>query len=55
MFAVATADAIVEGLPTPSLPKHLGKLDYVPIKDTHQLLMENAVLVESALGGGQNC
>ena len=46
--------AILKGLPTPSLSKHLGKPDYASIKDTHQLMMSNAELLESALGRGKN-
>ena len=47
-------DAKVEGLPTPSLPKHSGKPDYVAIKEAHQLLTANTASVECNLGGGQN-
>ena len=41
----SVVDARVEGFPTPSLPKHSGKPDYVAIKDTHQLLTTNATSV----------
>ena len=44
----------MEGFPTPSLPKHMGKPKYVTTKEIHQLLMVNAALAESVFGGGQN-
>ena len=47
-----SVDTTVEGFPTPYLPKHLGKYDYSTIEETHQLLMENAALAKSDLGGG---
>ena len=41
MSNTASVDVIVEGLPTPSPPKHLEKPDYAAIKETHHLLTEN--------------
>ena len=50
----SAVDAIVEGFPTPSLPKHSYKTDYSAIKDTHQLLTANVVSIECNLSRGRN-
>ena len=44
----------MEWFPTPSLPKHAGKPNCASIKEFHQLLTTNAVLVEIDLSGGKN-
>ena len=54
MSTASPVYAIIEGLPTPSLPKHARKPDHSSIRECHQLLMANAVLVESDLGSGKN-
>ena len=41
-------------LPPPPPPKNSGKPDYTTIKEVQKILMANASLVNSALGGGQN-
>ena len=52
MTEATEVNAIVEGLPNPSLPNHLVNANHIAIKETHQILIAKAVLVESALGGG---
>ena len=52
MTEATEVNAIVEGLPNPSLPNHLVNINYIDIKDTHQILIEKVVLLDSALGGG---
>ena len=47
-------DAITDGLPSPNLPKQIGKTSYISIRDTQFLLTGNAELIESHCGGGQN-
>ena len=54
MSPTAMVEAIVKGLPNPSLLKQSGNTNYDAIKEVHQLLMSNMVLVESAHSGGQN-
>ena len=54
MVHALLADAIVDGFLSPSLPKHPGKPDYTSIQDTHHILTNNAALVGSPCGGGQN-
>ena len=46
--------SIIEWLPTPSIPKWTQNPYYTGIRYMHQLLMENAALIKSALGGGKN-
>ena len=47
-------DDTIEVFLTPSPPKHTGNPNYSAIKDIHQLLTENAELVESNLIVRQN-
>ena len=54
MPTASLVDATVEGVPTPSLPMHIGKPDYAAIKETHQLLTAKSASVKCKLGGGQN-
>ena len=51
MTEATEVNAIVEGLPNPSLPNHLVNANYIDIKETHQILIEKVVLLDSALGG----
>ena len=54
MSTDASVYTTVEGLPNPSLPKHLVNPDYASIKEAHQLLTANAALVKISLGRWQN-
>ena len=54
MPTATEANTIVKGFPIPSLPKPSGNPDYADIKETHQILTENAASVECDLGGGQH-
>ena len=47
-------DAIADGFLSPTLPKHMGKLGYWSIQDTHHLLTANAAWIEGPCGRGQN-
>ena len=47
-------NAIKNGFQYPTLPKHLGKPDYMSIRDTHRLLTAHAASTRSPRGGGQN-
>ena len=44
----------MEGLPTPSPPKHYNNLYCVIIKETHQLLTVNTTSIKCDLDRGQN-
>ena len=52
MTEATEVNSIVKGLPNPSLPNHLVNANYIDIKETHQILIEKVVLLDSALGGG---
>ena len=54
MVHTQSVDAITEGFPSPTLPKHPGKPSYGSIRDTHRLLTVNAASIESPCDGGQN-
>ena len=54
MPTASAVDNKLEGFPTPSPPKHLGKPDYAIIKETYQLLMAKKASIKCDLGGGQN-
>ena len=54
VLATTLGNFIIEGFPTPFLPKESGKPYYSSIKEVHQILMENVSAIESALGGRQN-
>ena len=49
-----SVDAITDGFPSPTLPKHPGKLRHRLIQDTHRLLTANTASIESPRHGGQN-
>ena len=50
----ALVDRIFGELPTPYLPKHLGKTKRAAIKEVHQLLTENTESIERYLSSRQN-
>ena len=52
MTTTSSFDAIFEGFPTTSLPKHAGKPDYAAIKKFQQLLTEKSALKESDFDRG---
>ena len=54
MSAATSVISLVEGFPAPSPPKNDGKPNYVCIKDTHQIMTENAKSVDKALIGVYN-
>ena len=47
MLNASSVHYTVEEFLTTSLPKQVGKTDYAKIRECHQLLTANAVLVES--------
>ena len=47
-------NAIIDGVLSPSFPKHMEKPDYTSIPETHHLLTANTVSIKCSLRGGQN-
>ena len=54
MAHALSVNTIINSFPSPTLPKHTGKPDYLSIQDMHHILTANTASIESPRGEGQN-